>query len=150
MLELIRRATFETNSSSCHTLVVNNQPPIPLDVPYRDNLTLAPRWYGMNDELLETPEEKLSYLLTYCLRAEEPCDVFVSKILEVFPDLKTITVGDEVYELHEFISAVETASLPIDYDDSYIDHDSTSFAEGLYSSESYRELLSFDVVFDIQ
>lgn len=62
--------TFETNSSSVHSLCIKNIHTDPCDIPRTDDnkLIVQLRYFGKDDHTYETQEEKLSYLITwlYC------------------------------------------------------------------------------------
>ena len=85
MKQMVRLKTFETNSSSCHSMTLlakaNNIEAVP-DTS-KESLALSLGEYGWGNDILDTIEEKLSYLLTYCVCYADRSDreYFCNKIV---------------------------------------------------------------------
>lgn len=144
-MKMIRRSVFETNSSSCHTLVLLSKDVPEIQRGYK-SLSLAFGEYGWGYDIIDEPEEKLSYLLTYVVNygVEEERQLFVTKLTEHFPELETISVGWDEYTMEEFTRAILNQTL--DPKDSYIDHASEGAAWKILHNMSFSEYLSSDAI----
>lgn len=78
----IRKNTFETNSSSTHTLVVSKEPKIDY-IPLAKHIKI--QWIDTNDFLgLETLEEKLSYLISHLAnKLKYSCNTYEELLEEI-------------------------------------------------------------------
>ena len=64
-MEKIRSKVFETNSSSCHSLVIDkNTSYTTMNLNDKGNIVIATGQYGWGNSRLTTPEEKAAYLHT--------------------------------------------------------------------------------------
>lgn len=124
MKRIIRRNTFETNSSSTHSLSLSPvetfdfKEPVYLEVWFGE--------YGWGYDVLRTPEEKLSYLFTAAQyeRGWGEYDHTKDELLELIKsfrdDLQALLYGTNVYlsEIDEYVFRDDY------YPMGYIDHQS--------------------------
>ena len=128
MKTIKRYNSFETNSSSSHSLVIKNTAICP-------DIKLEPKTgkYGLKYQILSTPEEKLSYLLTaYICCTDEDINAAI-KIINNKLGKKVINRMFETTE--EIIKAHENA---------YINFDAYDFARGIIDYPNYIDLLFND------
>lgn len=128
MKTIKRYNSFETNSSSSHSLVIKNTAICP-------DIKLEPKTgkYGLEYQILSTPEEKLSYLLTaYICCMNQDVNVAI-KIINDKLGKKVISHMFETTE--EIVEAHKNA---------YIKFDAHNFACGIIDYPNYIDLLFND------
>jgi hypothetical protein len=65
-MKLIRKSTFETNSSSCHTVTVGSSGVFEGITPNEDNLIWVPSIdFGWGQDTFTSPSERLAYAYIY-------------------------------------------------------------------------------------
>lgn len=150
MKQMVRLKTFETNSSSCHSMTLlakaNNIEAVP-DTS-KESLALSLGEYGWGNDILDTIEEKLSYLLTYCVCYADRSDreYFCNKMRNYFPNLKVIYFKESDYSPSEFYEKVcnNTFSSSLEY--SYIDHESVHVPKEIINNVAFKDYLHRDCV----
>lgn len=98
----IRRGTFETNSSSTHSIVISDKDRgYSYDLPVDENgiLTLTFGSFGWGPDVLNTPYEKLTYLLTQMAQ-----DILNDEELDNFElGLTALTESEEIESLLDML-----------------------------------------------
>lgn len=142
MLKLIRRNTFETNSSSCHTLVL-----LAKDFPQTQSnsttISLELDEFGWGFDIITYSHNKLNYLFTYVVNygSSDEKKVFIDKLLKYYPNLTTVQVHNEDLDLDDFREQLLSGDLEDDSSYSYIDHQSIPTARNILKSLSFTEYL---------
>lgn len=119
----IRNNVYETNSSSTHSICITNRATSKIKIP--KNLIFKFGEFGWEDVILNTPEEKASYLYTaiYSLKNKKEIEKIINNIYSelwkygveaVFcqEPLEYLEHGyiDHVYGLEDFLSKILTNS----------------------------------------
>ena len=150
MKQIVRLKTFETNSSSCHSMTLlakaNDIDTIP-DIS-KESLRLSLGEYGWGDDILDTTEEKLSYLLTYCVCYADRSDreYFCKKMKDYFPNLKVIHFKEDEYIPPEFYEKVCNDVFSSSSGYSFIDHESAHVPKKIINNIAFKDYLHRDCV----
>lgn len=142
MLKLTRRSTFETNSSSCHTLVL-----LAKDFPQTQSnsttISLELDEFGWGYDIITDSHNKLNYLFTYVVNygSNDEKKVFIDKLLKYYPNLASVQVHKEDLDFDTFKEQLLSDAFEDQYDYSYIDHQSIPTARNILKSLSFAEYL---------
>lgn len=114
-MKKIRKGTFETNSSSMHSLVIENKDKIGynnfpcLDIDENGVLTIETRIYTEEYFLLKSQQEKLNFIATYLISCGKGIKNFKEELIE-YLEIKEIKIdksyGCEVenFDLEDFLN----------------------------------------------
>ena len=120
-MKKIRKGTFETNSSSMHSLVIENKDKIGyndlpcLDIDENRVLTIKTRIYIEEYFLLKSQQEKLNFIATYLIFCGKGIKNFKEKLIE-YLEIREIKIdksyGCEVenFDLEDFLNEVKIIS----------------------------------------
>lgn len=136
MKRIIRRNTFETNSSSTHSLSLSPVKAFDFKKPVYLNIWFDE--YGWGYDVLRTPEEKLSYLFTAAQyergwgKYDHTKDELLALIKSFRDDLQAMLYETNVYlqEIDEYVFMDDYCPM------GYIDHQSVGECE--CSDDVYR------------
>lgn len=142
MLKLVRRSTFETNNSSCHSVVLLAKD-LPQTTSSDEEITLNLGEFGWGPYVVTDVHTKLSYWFTFAVNNGYDFDkeVFVSKLKEYYPNLKSIETPKGNMDLERFVEALKNDEF-VDCMYSYIDHESTFIARKIVNEMSLSDYLS--------
>jgi hypothetical protein len=132
-MKLIRKGTFETNSSSCHSISVSTQGTYEgLTPDHRNEIILSPMEFGWEQEEYSDAMSKLSYLWVYIKGwSGDSKDSFMEMYQKVVCE-------------HTGASSVRMGSGSCEYNlDGYIDHQSVEGNELHYLFENEQILKDF-------
>lgn len=92
---MIRKCTFETNSSSCHSLVISCAPTmaskiVDFKLDKHGDIHIQPKYYDQESFCLKDFQSKLPYVIAQVFYNEEA-------LLDVFKLLKQITACNDIY-----------------------------------------------------
>ena len=116
----IRKGTFETNSSSTHSIVITKGSE-KIDIPEKISIDLSDYGFGWEYDTYNSPEEKIAYLIfgltteTYydnLLEATKRLDVLVKTITKWVKDVEIKGLKFTVYNGHPYFEV----------EDGYVDH----------------------------
>lgn len=143
MLKLIRRNTFETNSSSCHSVVLLAKD-LPKTVSQSKEITLDLDEFGWGIDIVTDEGSKLDYLFTYVVNygSDNDKELFVSKLKEYYPNLSLIKTPLGFMSLEQFSEALDEGRFSKTSEYSYIDHESVEVARNTLNSMSLSKYLS--------
>lgn len=145
MKKIIRSRTFETNSSSSHSLCLSEQQDFKFNEPKELEIKFGE--FGWGYDVLTDPELKLSYLFTAAQYLNGWEDISSIKYIKEFRDkLQHMLDGTNVYlsDIDESIMYNNELGCPF----GYIDHQSVGedYASGevyYYALESTENLLNY-------
>lgn len=145
MKKIIRSRTFETNSSSSHSLCLSEQQDFKFNEPKELEIKFGD--FGWGYDVLTNPEEKLSYLLTAAQYFNGWEDISSIEYIKEFRDkLQHMLDGTNVYlsDIDERIMNTSVWGYPF----GYIDHQSVGECEAsgevyYYALESTENLLNY-------
>lgn len=144
MLKLIRKNTFETNSSSCHTIVLLSKD-VPKTTSVETTLCLSTGEYDCGPEIYTDVFNKLNYLFTFISVTGDCIEDFVSSLQEYFPNLKTIETDKGTYSLQKFKEILlDNHEYFLTEEEDYIGADSISLAYRIFDDMTFSEYLSED------
>lgn len=137
----IREGVFETNSSSMHSISMRGQSYIE-NPNYFSGRKIVPTFgeYGWGHEVLYSPEEKLSYVLTYV--AHQTGEYDGDKLKKFKKRKKEIQNSDllkkleSIFECEFDFSALQEDDLDISYPFGYIDHQSADLLDELWKDDA--------------
>lgn len=143
MLKLTRRSTFETNSSSCHSVVLLAKD-LPKTTSKQKEVSLSLDEFGWGTDIVTDDLTKLAYLFTYVVNygSDHDKEVFVSKLKEYYPNLALVRTPLGSMSLKDLSKALEEGDFTDSDRYSYIDHESVSIAKDTLHSMSFSDYLS--------
>lgn len=143
MLKLTRRSTFETNSSSCHSVVLLAKD-LPKTKSNSKEIILSLDEFGWGTDIVTDDHTKLAYLFTYVVKyaSDEDKELFVSKLKEYYPNLSLIRTPEGSMDLEQFSRALHEGDFDDDMSYAYIDHQSVSVAGNTLRSMHLSDFLS--------
>lgn len=143
MLKLVRRSTFETNSSSCHSVVLLAKD-LPKTKSQSKEILLSLDEFGWGTDIVTNEGTKLDYLFTYVVNygSDNDKELFVSKLKEYYPNLSLIRTPLGSMNLNQFSKALDKSDFNDKLSYSYIDHESVSVARNVLHSMSLSDYLS--------
>lgn len=143
MLKLTRRNTFETNSSSCHTVVLLAKD-VSKATSVETNLCLSTGEYNWGPEVYTDVFNKLNYLFTFISVTGDCIEKFVSSLQEYFPNLESIETNKGTYSFKEFEEILLDNHEYFLTEDDFIGADSISLAYRIFNDMTFSEYLSED------
>lgn len=143
MLKLTRRSTFETNSSSCHSVVLLAKD-LPKTISESKEIILDLDEFGWGTDIVTDEHTKLSYLFTYVVNygSKEDKELFVSKLKEYYPKVSSVKTPLGSMTLKELLKALNDDDFVDTEIYSYIDHESVSVARNTLHSMSLSDYFS--------
>lgn len=143
MLKLVRRSTFETNSSSCHSVVLLAKD-LPKTKSNSKEIILSLDEFGWGTDIVTDEGTKLDYLFTYVVNygSDNDKELFVSKLKEYYPNLSLIRTSLGSMSLEQFSKALDEGDFTNADRYSYIDHESVSVAGETLRSMHLSDYLS--------
>lgn len=145
----IRKSVFETNSSSMHSVAIigsNHFNKSKLGSDKDNTVYIRPGEYGWGYELLKSPTEKLSYVITMIRYHDENHDIEDSIYFKWLSEMVLDYTGCKL-KIHKLISKY--------YPYGYIDHRSTNTLNSFWSDQeeefksNMRDLIFNDKYFII-
>jgi hypothetical protein len=125
MQQQIRRSTFETNSSSSHSLTLDRNAlvaqPFPKDVLRAGVVCVAPGDYGWEWERFYTPLNKLRYLVTHLLS---------------FSDVSELNDCPQMEMLRKVVAEHTGCRIEVENNEGHIDHESLGRAGEVFADEA--------------
>ena len=141
-MKQIRKGTFETNSSSVHSLVIENDKTLgeleknQLKLNRKGEIEVVLGKYGWRLEILETQQEKLNYLVTL---------IVGSKGIDNINDLEDDSEFEYLKkQLLKYSNAKNIKVYGFENDDYYIDHQSQKDLSELLNSYNTETVLKND------
>lgn len=143
MLKLVRRSTFETNSSSCHSVVLLAKD-LPKTKSNSKEIILSLDEFGWGTDIVTDEGTKLDYLFTYVVNygSDNDKELFVSKLKEYYPNLSLIRTSLGSMSLEQFSKALDEGDFTNADRYSYIDHESIGVARNTLITMSFSDYLS--------
>lgn len=161
-MKIVRNGVFETNSSSCHSLILNgkmdgNKAPI-----YGEVLHIYPENYGWETVTYEGVLDKLTYIVSSMISSYDMNSLYdlLAKIIEENSNIKEIVIvgdsgkysfdvvkwrkADEFHRQDLFWTELENISE--NEDDICVDHQSSGIYSNLTIDEIYYLITSDDSV----
>lgn len=143
MLKLVRRSTFETNSSSCHSVVLLAKD-LPKTKSNSKEIILSLDEFGWGTDIVTDEGTKLDYLFTcvvnYGSDSDKSC--FIKKLGEYYPELTTLRTPEGTMSFEEFSEALMEDRFANSEKYSYIDHESIGVARNTLVTMSFSDYLS--------
>ena len=138
MKKIIRKNTFETNSSSIHTLCINKED---FNIPSNIKIDFSPGEFGWGAETLSSVHERASYLFTYIMNE---CYDYDYKTKEYKSDRRDelLNVISETLSKHNIQCEFHKGEGDF-WKNGYIDHGSELNSFMLSIIENEDELLRF-------
>lgn len=146
MKKIIRRNTFETNSSSAHTFVIIKHKNEKLVDKNKEKINITIDQYGWEEVSLTTDEEKINYIATHELLYPNDSDTargekFFKMIENIYPNLKEISLSvsygdvksfESIDDFKKFINSEDFEEMISDYRlDIGIDHQSVGILNNI-------------------
>lgn len=132
MNKQIRQSVFETNSSSTHSMSIS---PGNHYIPNVETMEIYTGYFGWEERVYTSIEDKLSYALTFALNnySMDDLDMLNELLMENMPETEILYDGMTFEELSE-INLENT-----DMDFGYIDHLSIGEASKMFFSKGHLE-----------
>ena len=155
-MKTIRKSLFETNSSSMHSVTVQDVKDKSHDhFEHDDVVTITLEYYArFPQKLLTTPETKLSYIVSYLICGyglnEKRVDFILRSLNDFFNDKKDISAIKEIYNLDD---ASRNINLFQKLHDCVKSHTNAEFkftvADGCIYAEGYEKMMQYFETHDL-
>lgn len=161
-MKIVRNGVFETNSSSCHSLILNGKMDGAKAPIYGEVLHIYPESYGWETVTYEGVLDKLTYIVSSMISSDNMNSLYdlLAKIIEENNNIKEIVIvgdsgkysfdavkwrkADEFHRKDLFWSELENISE--NEDDICVDHQSAGLYSDLTIDEIYYLITSDDSV----
>lgn len=161
-MKIVRNGVFETNSSSCHSLILNGKMDGAKTPIYGEVLHIYPESYGWETVTYEGVLDKLTYIVSSMISSDNMNSLYdlLAKIIEENNNIKEIVIvgdsgkysfdavkwrkADEFHRKDLFWSELENISE--NEDDICVDHQSAGLYSDLTIDEIYYLITSDDSV----
>ena len=161
-MKIVRNGVFETNSSSCHSLILNGKMDGAKTPIYGEVLHIYPESYGWETITYEGVLDKLTYIVSSMISSDNMNSLYdlLAKIIEENNNIKEIVIvgdsgkysfdavkwrkADEFHRKDLFWSELENISE--NEDDICVDHQSAGIYSDLTMDEIYYLITSDDSV----
>lgn len=161
-MKIVRNGVFETNSSSCHSLILNGKMDGAKTPIYGEVLHIYPESYGWETVTYEGVLDKLTYIVSSMISSDNMNSLYdlLAKIIEENNNIKEIVIvgdsgkysfdavkwrkADEFHRQDLFWSELENISE--NEDDICVDHQSAGLYSNLTMDEIYYLITSDDSV----
>ena len=161
-MKIVRNGVFETNSSSCHSLILNGKMDGHKSSIYGEVLHIYPESYGWETVTYERVLDKLTYIVSSMVSSDNMNSLYdlLAKIIEENSNIKEIVIvgdsgkysfdavkwrkADEFHRKDLFWSELENISEC--EDDICVDHQSAGIYSNLTIDEIYYLITSDDSV----
>ena len=124
-MKQIRKGTFETNSSSTHSICITKEDDIELSIPEEIEIELKNYNYefGWSYTMWETTEEKLAYLIIGIIDRGYRMTSFMESCAQLEKLLKMLkNIGVKKVEISGLKMYLYEEDIYLDHEDSYVDH----------------------------
>lgn len=145
----IRKETFETNSSSTHSICITKEPSEFIDIPEEMTIELKNYNYefGWESTMWDTPEEKLAYLIMGIIDRSYRYDGITSSVADIEKIINSMhSFGVKKVYIEGLRIVNYDGTVYLDNEDSYVDHGTEleDLIETVLNDESLLKSYLFD------